>query len=505
MLNSKPIKVIATSDVHGTLSAYAYYDRKPKAMGLSRYSSYLSSLQNEELIVLDNGDSLQGSPLLTYSHQTQQRPVIMAQIFNQLQVQYLNLGNHDFNYGPQRLLDYLEDCDAECLTSNILYHAKPLGKSVIHTTSEGFKIGLIGVCTDYIPHWEKPSHLEGFTFLDPLEVVKHELSHLRPLVDRLIVMYHGGLEKDPKTGLPTEVLTGENVGYEIACLDGIDVLITGHQHRSLIETIHSTLVTQSTLNAQEAIEIDVLNNTAQRINLGNYAIDEGIESSLEPLQSHTQSWLDQSLGILSGYDLRIDDAFDARLHKHPLVSFINQVQLDVSNAQLSATSLFNQPIGLNAHVSYRDLVSTYIYPNSLVVKEVTGAILKSYLEKCAEYFCIKNNQISVNPEYDEPKPQHFNYDMVDGCSYELNIAKPIGQRVHNLRYENKLIHGEDVFSLVLNNYRAVGGGNFTMIAESKTLLEIQEDMVEILAAYIQSNSPISLKHQENIKIYASMD
>lgn len=501
VMSEKPLLIVSTTDVHGTISAYAYHDRLPKPYGLSRFSSALKSYQNQEILLVDNGDSLQGSPLLTYSHQIEARPVILAKIFNTLKLNYVNLGNHDFNYGMKRLCAYLEDLDAQCITSNVYYQGNPLGQTHIYVSNDHQRIGLIGVVTDYIPHWEKPDHLKDVEFLDPFKVVQSELQKLLGKVDRICVFYHGGLERDLTTGLATETLNGENVGYQLAQLEGIDVLVTGHQHRSILTKHHAMLISQCSLNAQEVVEIQLGTDiTGQLVSLAPFEIDQTIENAIEPLQSETQTWLDQSVGTLVGPSLRIDDPFQARLHKHPLVSFINQVQMDVSHAQLSATALFNQPYGLNPQVSYRDLVSTYIYPNSLVVKDLTGSILKAYLEKCAEYFVLDNSNIQVNPAYDEPKPQHFNYDMIDGIDYTLDISRPIGQRLTRLLYQNHDVKDEDHLSVVMNNYRAAGGGDFSMIASAPTLLEIQDDMVEIMAAYLRTSPITYIQHTENIRI-----
>jgi len=498
-----PLTLCVTTDIHGTISATAYHDQKVKPFGLSRYATALTKLrQTKELLIIDNGDSLQGSPLLTLSHQLAQRPVILAQVFNQLKVNYHNLGNHDFNYGIERLLHTIEDMDAPCLTSNVLYRGKALGSSRIHITNSGLRLGLIGVCTDYVPHWERPENIENVTFLDPVLSVDIEVQRLRTQVDQIIVCYHGGLERDLQSLEPTEHLTGENVGIQIAQLDGIDVLITGHQHRSLIGKLGKTLITQSTLNAQEfvQIEIDVKRmNTAQLVNLRDFEIDESVEMLIDPLQKRTHVWLDQSLGTLD-QDLLITDAFEARLHKHPLVSFINQVQLDYSKADMSATALFNHPIGLKQTVTLRDLVSTYIYPNSLVVKEMTGSQLKAYLEQTSIYFALKDNKIIVNPLFDEPKPQHFNYDMLDGIEYGFKISNPIGQRLTHCRFKGQEIQDQDIFSVVMNNYRAVGGGNYAMIPECKNLREYTEDVVDIISAYFKQHPYVSVSHQDNITI-----
>jgi 2',3'-cyclic-nucleotide 2'-phosphodiesterase/3'-nucleotidase len=472
---------------------------------LARYSTALKEARkNGDVLALDNGDILQGSPLLTYFHKTLRKPHLLSEVMNLIGIDVFNLGNHDFNYGSAILNQFLSDLKAPCLTSNILQHGKPFGVSHL-IDWEGHKIALIGSCTDYIPHWEQPANIAGMTFLDPITIITQEVNRLRAQADVVIVLYHGGLERDPLTGQPTEPLTGENMGYALAQIPGIDLLITGHQHRSIITTIHKTLITQCAYNAKEFAKVELsfdpeLTLSAQLITMKDYPEDQAVLDLIKPYQDQTEVWLDQPITTLYDYDFRIRDPFEARLHKHPLVSLINMIQLERSGAQLSGTSLFNDPIGFNPNVTTRDVVSTYIYPNTLVVKEINGIRLKAYLEKCAEYFIVSNGVIKVNPEYDSPKAQHFNYDMVDGIAYTLTISNPVGQRVTELSYLGKPIQPDEVFSLVINNYRSSGGGNFTMITDCPTLSEINTDMTDILIQYLESHPKLKLSHQNNINV-----
>ena len=129
-----------------------------------------------------------------------------------------------------------------------------------------------------------------------------------------------------------------------------------------------------------------------------------------------------------------------------------------------------------------------------------GKTLRLYLEQCADYFTIKDGKISVNPMFDEPKPQHFNYDMLDGIDYTLKISNPVGQRVTSLTFNGKEVEDNQVFTVAMNNYRASGGGNFHMIPPCKTLLEIQRDMTDILAEYILDKKIVTMTHHDNIKV-----
>ena len=148
--------ILCTSDVHGTLSAYSKYDGSITHNGLSRYKTAVDQLRDQnELIIVDNGDSLQGSPLMTYALKMLAKPNPLAHVFNRIGIEYVNLGNHDFNYGEAALLNFLDDLDAICLTSNILYKGKAIGQTVVHQTPIE-RLALIGLCTDYIPKWEQP-------------------------------------------------------------------------------------------------------------------------------------------------------------------------------------------------------------------------------------------------------------------------------------------------------------------------------------------------------------
>lgn len=503
----KKIYLAISTDIHGTLSAYSYVNQQALPYGFPRYVQFLKSLESHELIKLDNGDALQGSPLLSFIHREHLRPNPMALAMNQIGLDYVNVGNHDFNYGQDALLNYLSDVSGQSLCVNILYQNQALGSSRIHVTQDGLRLGLIGLCTDYIPHWERPEHIKDFKFLDPVETLKAEVSKLRSEVDVLIVLYHGGLEKDAQTGEPTEPLTGENVGYALAHVDGVDAIISGHQHRSICTHINGTLFMQCSLNLQEVMLLEVDSKThalkGELINLSSYPIDETFESFLAPYQQQTNHWLDQVIGTLQGEACLIHDAFQARLHKHPFVSLLNQIQLEVSGADISATALFNQALGLPEAVSMRDIVNNYVYPNTLVMKEIDGKTLRAYLELNADYFMLKDGRIQVNPIFDEPKPQHFNYDMLDGISYSYDYTQTKGSRLVRLLYQGKTVEDDQRFKLVMNNYRASGGGNFLMIPECKTLQEFPLDMSDVIADYFYTHSPVRIQHHDNIEILPS--
>ena len=504
------VRIIATTDLHGSVFPTNYTSiNQENPYSLAHIASAIKAFrQNEHVILVDNGDAFQGTPFLTYAHQraaSVENPI--ATIFNALNYDFINLGNHDFNYGEAILNKFISEVNAPLLTRNVLRAGQPLGATHI-LEIDGKKIAFIGVVTHYIPHWERPNHIKNFEFLDAFTALRDGVNAVRDRVDYIVGMVHGGLERDLLTGEPTERLTGENQGYQMLHeIDGLDILITGHQHRSFAQHVNGTALTQTTLKAEEfaSIELDLETGetTPHLHRSADFPLDVELLESLNALQDETQTWLDTPLGSIdeASPSLSVSDALDARLHKHPLVSFINQVQLDRSHADIASFALFNDAIGFKKSISMRDLVCTYIYPNTLVVKEMSGAALKAMLEFSAHYFALDHDgAIIVSPEFEKPKPQHYNYDMFDGIDYTLNIAKPRGQRLENLLYHGKPVHDDDHFKVVMNNYRSAGGGNYEMVLNAPVVEEIQEEMVDTLMNYIQRHQPVHVVHNDNIKI-----
>ncbi len=286
-------------------------------------------------------------------------------------------------------------------------------------------------------------------------------------------------------------------------IDGIDILLTGHQHREIAQTLdNGVTILQTGCNGHSVGKVKVIfekteqkwvkkNSYAQLLPVQGIEADKDVLSLVADYEEKTQKWLDQPIGIIHG-DMRISDAMQTRLQDHPFIEFINKIQMDIANVSISCTSLFhNTSPGFPKHVTMRDIVSNYIYPNTLKVIRVTGADIKDALELSASYFTLnKVGDIIVNPAFIEPKPAHYNYDMWEGISYVLNISKPIGERVESLQYKGATLDINEEYDVVMNNYRANGGGNFFMFQNKPVIKDIPTDMSELIANYI-------LKHKKN--------
>ncbi|MGG8380459.1 bifunctional metallophosphatase/5'-nucleotidase [Bacillus sp. R-CC1] len=517
------LNILLTSDIHGTVYPIHYQDNSPAELGLAKISTLIKKerSQNTNVLLIDNGDFIQGTPF-TYHYVTYEKNKKnpMSLLANYLQYDAAIIGNHEFNYGMDILNNAVTTANFPYLSANILdknikkpYFGKPY---IIKQIESNIKIAILGVTTHYITNWEQPHHIKDLQFEDALETTKKWVSYIRKheKPDLLVVAYHGGVERDLQTGVPTEVLTGENQGYAMCHeIEDIDILLTGHQHREIAHTMaNGVTILQTGCNGNSVGKVKITfektkhkwvkkESSSELLSVQGVEADQDILSLVADYEEKTQKWLDQPIGIIQG-NMQISDAMQTRLHDHPFIEFINKIQMDIANVSISCTSLFhNTSPGFPEHVTMRDIVSNYIYPNTLKVIRITGADIKNALELSASYFTLKTDgSITVSPTYIEPKPQHYNYDMWEGISYVLNISKPIGERVESLQYNSAPLNMNEEYDVVMNNYRASGGGNFFMFQNKPVVKDIPTDMSELIANYILEHKTIEATVNNNWKV-----
>ncbi|MDD4355366.1 MAG: bifunctional UDP-sugar hydrolase/5'-nucleotidase [Candidatus Izemoplasmatales bacterium] len=514
-------RLLAMSDLHGHLIPESLTDFTQKPSGLCAISSIIAKHRTENTRVLDLGDSIQGSPMMDY-HQAHRHssPNPVAVLFNHLKVDYFVPGNHDFNYGRSYLDQFIDNLNTtKVLCANILDKKNRPAFGLpydLFTLGEGIKIAIIGVTTQYIPNWERKSHITNLRFENACQVAKRLVEHLKKIENPhlIILAYHGGFEKDLDTFEAYVADTGENLGSRmLEEIPEIDILITGHQHRSIVSTVRNTLVIQPGYNGKAMAVIDVdfikengryaIRKKAILEKTDNYPVDERCVTLLSNIRKETEKYLDIRIGKTT-QDLLIKDAFLARRDKHPIVTFINQVQKEKTKADISCCSLGNQVSGFPDIIRIRDVLSTYVFPNTLVVLRIDGQTLKRALEKNAEYFALdEEGRIIANPRYSYPKTEHYNYDMFDGIDYCIDVAQPYGRRIVTLTYQNKPVSTHQSFTLVMNNYRSTGGGEFQMYRNLEIVKEINIDIASLLIDYIKKHKTITIQAHHNIRVINS--
>ncbi len=516
----KRLKLYYTSDTHGHIFPVDYAANVPAACGVLSFAERVKKDGNT--LVLDGGDTLQGTP---FSQCYQDRTLAgdcledgchpIAAAFNSAGYDYITLGNHDFNYGYDALRDYLTALDARCLCANVEDLRGELGilPEIVHILENGLRVGITGIVTDYVTVWEQPENLKDIRITDAFTAASRAYERLHGRCDICICIYHGGFERDLKDGrLLSE--TGENIGWKLCSELPFDVVLTGHQHMAVEGVwINGTFGVQCPDGAREYALLEIGTparpgiDSAEPIKTKSAGAKRlHVSSSLQPVgdcypeqpyrlllpfEEQVQRWLDLPVGQLEASILP-EEKLAAALCGSRVAALFNQVQMAVTGADISCTSLGNGPVGLATPVTMRGISSACLFANTLVVVEVDEAVIRSSLERCAAYFTLEDGRPAVSEAFLKPKVEHYNYDFYAGISYTFDLRKPTGKRVVNLTLADGTPLGQGSYRLCTSNYRATGTGGYEALGRCPVLWRGSVEVPELTARYISANSPLAL-------------
>jgi len=513
------LTILHTSDIHGNVFPIDYATGEFADVGLAKVSSFINHMRstNSNTIVIDTGDLIQGTPFSYYYARIDDstvNPVIRA--MNMIGFTASTIGSHEFSYGPKLLEEAVNCAEFPFLCANIVFEGSedpvfpPYEILTLESDDEKLRIAILGLTTTLIQKWEDPEHIAGLSFLDPVCVAEKYLPLLREEADVLILTYHGGFERDLATGEPTEVFSGENIGYEILeRVEGIDVMLTGHQHRTISEIINGVVVSQPSSRGSLVGRIElrlekregrwqIVDKSVGLVSIAAYNADNVLLETLGDFENRVQSWLDKRAGFSIG-DFNITDHFEARLKDNALIEFINKVQMEATGASISCASILTDEIAgwKTGPITIRDIISAYPFSHSLEVLQVTGTDIKAALEKSAEYFTYMDNEIALKESGLTPKPVHYDYDMWEGIEYIIAADRPVGERVLSIRRNGKPLEMSETYEVVMNSYRAGGGGGYYMFEGRPVQRKIMLDISEILTDYVLERRVISATVDKN--------
>ena len=452
------------------------------------------------VITLDLGDFLQGSSFATYLREVQGDGEVIGRAMNQAGYDYQVLGNHEFNYPSDYRQRVFERMKADFLNANILWTKDQMpiiGKPYTILEQAGVTIGIIGVTTHYIPHWELPAHYQGISFLDACQTTAKYVKELRPQVDLLVVAYHGGYEKDLTSFRPLEELTTENQGAQmLEEIEGIDLLLTGHQHREIVQKVGRTLTLQSGYGGEyighamiEMAGHEIQNMQGELLATNSYPQSEVQYQNMQPELKEGEAWLNHVVGM-APIDQVTDNEFQARVFGHPYIELLNQIQLKETGADFSAVALVNDYFTLfHGGISNEILLKSYPFYNLIATVKVTGQDLYDIMNFNLEYFTLDNRgDLAINPDYLDPKPKHYNLDLYSGLKAEVDMTQSPGSRVIRLIDESKQtpIDRQANYRLAVSQYRAVGGGDFRWFNRDKIIQISEKDIASLLKEALET-------------------
>ena len=512
------ITILGTTDLHGNINPIDYYTNKPDNRGLAKVATLIKRIRGEQpnVLLIDSGDTIQGSPLESFHGRKNNQPRDpMMLVMNSLKYDAMAVGNHEYNFGLKVLEKARQEAQFPWLSANT-YETKT-GKThyqpYLIRDVAGVKIGILGLTTPGIPNWDNPPNYAGLEFHNPISEAMKWVAVLRgkEKVDVVVVAMHMGLGEDLRTG---EVSPGqvphENDAVQIAKqVPGIDVIFMGHTHRDVPSLyINGVLITQANAWGRHLARADmylekspqgwrVYAKAARTIPTDDrVAADPEVVKLAEPYDRETQAWLGRTIGE-SAADL---SAKDARFRDTAILDLIQKVQLEAGNADVSMVASFNSEARIaKGPVSVRDIAGLYVYENTLAVLEVTGQQLKAALEHSAEYFKTYVPGKPIAEQINEKIPS-YNFDIAEGVNYELDISKPIGQRIQNLTFKGQPVKPDQKFRLATNNYRVNGGGGYEMYKAAPVVYRSSEEIRELIIDWLEKHKTVPTEPNNNWKL-----
>lgn len=514
------VTVLATTDMHGNLMPVDYFTNRPADRGLARVATLIADARRSapEAILLDCGDTIQGSPLAYYFARKNTRvPNPMIAAMNALRFDAMTIGNHEFNFGLSVLEKARRESQFPWLSANT-YQTHTVDKNLytpyLIKEVSGVRVAVLGVTTAAIPTWEDAANYAGHDFRATVGETRKWVAHLRDQekADVVIAAMHMGLESDLRTGSGGAWnMPGENTCIEIAGkVPGIDVMFMGHTHREVSGlVINGVLMLQAGRWADALARADLyLDRTEGRgwtiaaksgrtiPVTSQTATDPAIAKLIEPYDAETQAWLGKAIG-----DCAVSlSAAESRLKDTAILDLIQRVQLEAGGADVSFAASFN----LNARlprgpVTVRDIAGLYVYENSLVVVEVTGAQIKAGLEHAARYFLPYVEGRSAAELIDAAQPG-YNFDLAEGVDYTIDLTRPVGDRITGLTFRGEPLAPERKLKLALNNYRVNGGGGYTMFKGAPVVWRSGTEIRDLIIDWVEKHGSVPAEPTNNWRI-----
>jgi 2',3'-cyclic-nucleotide 2'-phosphodiesterase (5'-nucleotidase family) len=501
--------IMSTTDVHGWVMPWDYYADSPEERyGLAKAATIIDSIRNvhDYTIVLDNGDWLQGNPFAEYFATVDTTvPYPFLEIIDYLEYDAIVLGNHEFDFGLDLLDLRIHQTETPVLGANMYRHGAtdPAFTPYIIKDINDLSVGILGLNTPGTAVWNRP-RLEGrIDFIDGVVAAGRFVPELiEKGADIVIALAHTGFDRESSYG--PEGVGEENFGRALAeSVPGIDHIVLGHAHRLIGDTDitgpdgrtvgvimpgrWSSHVGVSTLTIAYDPDHErwrVIDQQTETLPVEQVSPHEGVTTRVVRAHETVRAYVNQPVAATSV----TWSADRARAEDTPIIDLIQHVQMEVTGARLSAAAAFNPRVRLGpGTITLAQIAQLYPYENTLYVLELSGKQVREYLEYTSRYYLQpeEGHPPAVDPEW-----PGFNFDMLAGVEYVLDLRNPPGERVVELHYNGEPVSGNDLFTMAVNSYRAVGGGGFDMLKDARVVGQIDRSVRELIIEYLREKGEI---------------
>lgn len=481
------IRLVETTDVHGSFFPYDFITRKDRPGSLARVHEYVEGLRAQygsNVLLLENGDLLQGQPAVYYSNYVAtRRRNIGAEVINFMHYDAQTMGNHDVETGHAVYDKWIRETKCPVLGANII--DKTTGRCYVQPyqifVRDGVKVAVIGMISPAIPNWLGESLWKDLDFKDMIACCREWVEYLKAneQPDVIVGLFHSGLNGGIQTAQ-----YGENETEQIAReVPGLDIVFYGHDHQAYCEQItnqanQKTWLLNPANNAMKVAEAEVTitiqedgkgghkvkakNISGFLTDVSNTPVSQAFTEKFARYTSEVKDYVSRRIATCS----ETISAKEGFFGNSAFIDYIHNMQLDLTGADIS----MNAPLAFNAQINkgnvyVSDMFNLYKFENQLCVVRMTGAEIHKYLEM--SYSMWVNTMKTADDRLflvKDDKPQSFkyptyNFDSAAGIDYEVDVTKPDGQKVTILGMSNGQPFNENVwYKVAMNSYRACGGG-----------------------------------------------
>ncbi len=488
--------LVATTDVHGYVTEWDYYQNIAWPGGLARAATVVDSLRARypgQVVLVDAGDALNGSPLASFVARVAPRePHPAIEAMNLMGYDAATPGDRDFDYGVEFFQRGLMAAAFPWVSGNLMALPADTNALPLYTvvTRKGVRVGITGFTTTATMVWNGDK-LRNRMRLKPIEpALQPILREMRQDADFNVVLLHSGLD-GPST-YDTAGVGAEQVGARL--VTGAlrpDLIVLGHSHGDIRDTVingvhfvqpraegRGLVVVHVTLASKAGGGYAPIAIRADRVSLAETPASSRLTRRLSEPHEALLRW---SATIVGEADRRFTMA-GARVEDTPLMRMLHEVQLKATKADLSAVAVADPRAAIDrGEIPQGEVARVYPWDFTLRAVRISGAQLRAFLEQSARYFYADSTGLVATNRYVQP----VNYDLVGGAQYTFDLSQPMGARVARLEVRGKPVAPTDSFTLALSSYRQRGSGNYGMVADARVVYDKGEYIRDLLIAEIQ--------------------
>lgn len=541
--NSEPerhtLHVISTGDIHGAWFDESYINSEIKSPSLLAISKRINDLRAEvgaeNVLLIDAGDGLQGDVAPYYFNYVKTDvPHLFPRLVKYMDYDCVVVGNHDIETGHpvyDKVRKEMDEVRIPWLGGNVIAENGDIYFQEYKVFEKaGLRVLVLGYTNPNISAWLQEEKWKGLKFNSLLPYVQERVDLIKTKENpdvTIVIVHSGNGNGDGKIY--------ENQGVDLLkSLNGVDLLITAHDHRTRV--VEETKIANMNSGSKAAnighAVVDVLtkkdkvleiNVSTEIENVEKDDVDTVMKSEFAKEFEEIKAFSTQKIG-------RIEETINTRVALMGMslyTNLINTVMLQATGAQIAFTAPLTYDGTVEAgDIRYCDLRTIYPFENELVMIKMKGSEIKGFLEFSYDKWIntIARETDSVGHTHllkiiEKPDSRNgskawsfenktYNFEAAAGMNYVVDVTKPFGERlIINSLADNTPFNPDEFYTVAMTSYRFSGAGDLLSEGAGISDDEIDNRVVEkyreirdLINDYIIGNQDIKVKMIANNRL-----